>query len=102
MHNQTSITYDMIVTPEMCRLASKPKKIKITEVDENFDVPIEFDTKTQSILNDDQGVSSTIVCTSGQNKHYTFGTLMQRVNLTYIYMGPKRFLIGTGKNFHVF
>ena len=26
VHDQNSITYDMIVTPEMCRLASKTKK----------------------------------------------------------------------------
>ena len=53
MHDQNSITYDIIVTPQMCRLASKSKKkIKITAFDENFDVPIEFDTKTQSNFND--------------------------------------------------
>ena len=28
VHDQNSITYDMIVTPEMCRLASKSKKAK--------------------------------------------------------------------------
>ena len=26
VHDQNSITYDMIVTPEMCRIASKSKK----------------------------------------------------------------------------
>ena len=46
VHHQNSITYDMIVTPEMCTLASKSTKIKITAFDENFDVPIEFDAKT--------------------------------------------------------
>ena len=49
VHDQNSITYDMIVTPEMCRLASKSKKIKITAFDENFYVPIEFDTKTHQL-----------------------------------------------------
>ena len=29
----------MIVTPEICRLASKSKKFKNTSFDENFDVP---------------------------------------------------------------
>ena len=62
-----------------------PKKIKITAFDETFDVPIEFDTKTQSNFNDGQAVSSTIECTSGQMKPYTFEALMQRVNLTYSY-----------------
>ena len=85
VHDQNSITYDMIVTPELCRLASKSKKIKITAFDENFDVPIDFDVKTQSNFNDGQAVSSTIECTSGQIKPYTFETLMQRVNLTYNY-----------------
>ena len=85
VHDQSSITYDMIVTPEMCRLASKSKRIKITAFDEKFDVPIEFDTKTQSKFNDGEAVSSTIECTSGQIKLYTFETLMQRVNLTYNY-----------------
>ena len=85
VQEQNSITYDMILTPEMCRLASKSKKVKITAFDENFNVLIEFDVKTQSNFNDGQAVSSTIECTSGQIKHYTFETLMQRVNLTYNY-----------------
>ena len=60
VHNQNNITYDMIVTLEKCRLASKSRKIKITTFDENFDVLIEFDTKPQSNFNDGQAVSSTI------------------------------------------
>ena len=82
VHDQNSITYDMIVTPEISRLASISKNIKITSFDESFDVPIEFDVKTQSNFNDGRAVSSTIECASGQTKHYTFETLMQRVNLT--------------------
>ena len=82
---QNSITYDKIVTPERRRLASKSKKIKIRAFDENFDVPIEFDTKTKSNFNYGQAVCSTIDCASAQFKHYTFETLMQRVNLTYNY-----------------
>ena len=62
-----------------------PKKIKITAFDENFDVPIESDTKTQSNFNDGQSVSSTNEGTGGQIKHYTFETLMHCVNLTYSY-----------------
>ena len=85
VHDQNSITYDMIVAPEMCRLTSKSKKIKITASDEIFDVLIDFDTKTQSNFNDSQAVSSTIERTSGQIKHYTIETLMQLVNLTYSY-----------------
>ena len=61
------------------------KKIKIRAFDENIDFAIEFDVKTQSKLNDGQALSSTIECTSGQIKHYTFETLMERVNLTYKY-----------------
>ena len=76
VHDQTSILYDMIVTPEMCRLASKTKKIKITPFVENFDVPSEIDVKTQSNFNDGQAVSSTLECCSGQIKYYTFETLM--------------------------
>ena len=85
VHDQNSNTYDMIVTLEMCRLASKAKKMKITAFDENFDVPIEFDTTTQSNFNDGQAVSSTIDCTSGQIKNYTFETLLQRIKSTYNY-----------------
>ena len=85
VHDQNSITYDLIVTPEMCRFAWKARKIKITAFDENFDVPIEFDGKSQSNFNDGQTVSSTIECSSGPIKHYTFETLMQRINLTYKY-----------------
>ena len=43
VNDQNSITYDLIVRPEMCRLASKSKRLKITSFDENFDVPIEFE-----------------------------------------------------------
>ena len=49
VHDQKSIAYNTIVTPELCTLASKSKKIKIISFDENVDVPIEFDTKTKSI-----------------------------------------------------
>ena len=76
VNGQNSITYDMIVTPEMCRLASKLKKIKITAIDENFDVSFEFDVKTQSVFINGQAVNSAIECTSGQIKHYIFETLM--------------------------
>ena len=64
----------------------KPKKVKITSFDGIFIVPIEFDEKTQSNFNNGQAVSSTFDCTRGQIKHYTFETLIQRVNLTYIYV----------------
>ena len=67
LHDQNRITSDMNVTAEMCRLASKSKKIKITSFDDNFDVPIEFDVKTRSNLIDGRTVSSTIECTSGQS-----------------------------------
>ena len=45
VHDPNSINYDMIVTPEMCRLTSKSKKIKITSSDETFDVRNEFDVR---------------------------------------------------------
>ena len=85
LFDQNSITYDMIVTPEMCRLAWNSWTTKITSFDEIFDVPIDFDLKTQSNFNDAQAHSSTIKCTSSQIKHYTFETSMQRVNITYNY-----------------
>ena len=66
VHDQNSITYDMIVALELYRLASKAKEIIITAFDEKFDVPIEFGMKTESNFNDGQSVSSTIECTSGQ------------------------------------
>ena len=52
VHERNSITSDMIATHEICRLASQSKKIKITATEENFDVPIDFDVKTQSNFND--------------------------------------------------
>ena len=61
------------------------KKIKFTSIDAFFDVSIEFDLKTQTKFTDGQTVISTIECTSGQVKHYTFKTLMQRVKLIYNY-----------------
>ena len=75
----------MIVTPEMCRFASKSKKIESTSFDENYDVPFDFEVKTQSNFKDGRAVSSKIECIKGQIKHYIFETLMQRVNLTYNY-----------------
>ena len=74
-----------------------PKK----SFDEKFHVPIEFDVKTQSHFNDDQAVSSTIECTGGEIKHYTFETLMQRVNLTYIY-GTRGFQMRQEENSMLF
>ena len=59
VHDQNNIIYNMIATPEMCRLASK--KIQIT-FDENFYVPIEVDVKTQLNFNDGQAVNSIIEC----------------------------------------
>ena len=85
MHDQNSITYDMIVTPEKCGLPSKFKKTKIISFDENFDVSIELGVKTQSKFNNGQAVSSTIEYNSGQIKQYAIATLMQHVNLTYKY-----------------
>ena len=85
LHDQNSITYDMIVTLEMRRLAPKFKKIKITSLDEIFYLPIECDVKTQSNFNDGQSNSSTIEHANGQMKHYTFETLMHRAILTYNY-----------------
>ena len=46
VHDQNSIIYDMIVTPEVCRFATNSKKIKISAFDENFDVLIELDENT--------------------------------------------------------
>ena len=36
VHDQSSITYDRIVTPEVCRLATTSKKMKITAFDDKF------------------------------------------------------------------
>ena len=67
VHDQNSITCDVIVTSERCRLASRPKKrSKIGLL---------------LILH----VSSTIECTMGQIKHYVSETSMERVGLTYKY-----------------
>ena len=52
VHDQNSVTHDMIVIPEMCRLASKSKKVKILSFNEKSDVPIAFDVKIQSNFND--------------------------------------------------
>ena len=58
-----------LLPPEMCRQASKTKT-KISSFSENFDAPIEFDTKKQSNFNDDQSVHTTIHCSSGLFQHY--------------------------------
>ena len=79
------MTYDLIVTPEMYRLASRSNKIIIASFDEKFGVPTEFDVRTQSNFKDRQAVSSTIEGTSGQIKNHTLETLMHFVNLTYNY-----------------
>ena len=74
----------MIVTHEMLTRI-EIKQIKTTSSDENFDVPIENDVRTPSNCNNGQALSSTIECTSGQTKHYTFEMLMQHVSLIYNY-----------------
>ena len=95
--DQNSCVYDLIVTPENCRLASKSKKNKTLSFDENFDVPIELDLKTKSNFNEDQAVSSTIECASSQIRHCTVETLMQPVNLIFSY-GTKE--VSNRSNFH--
>ena len=62
VHDQKSFQYDMIVSPEMCRLASKKNRNYIFWW--KFDVPIVIDLNTQSNFNDGQAVSSTFECTS--------------------------------------
>ena len=85
VHDQNSITYDMIVTPETCRHASKTKK-KQTKNNNwwKFWCSHELHVKTESNCNDSQAFSSPTENTSGQIKHYTFETLIQRVILTFI------------------
>ena len=53
VHDQNSIFYDMIVTLEKCRLASKSKKMKFLSTEEKFDVPIQ----AQSNFSDGEGHS---------------------------------------------
>ena len=65
VHDQNNITYDMIVTPAMCTLASKSKKVNNTSFDGIFDGPFDMEVNPQSHLNDGQDVSSTIECASG-------------------------------------
>ena len=83
--DQKSITYEVIMISELCRLASKSRKIKNTWFDENFDGPIEFEVKTQSNFDDGQAFISTSDWANGQIKNFTFETKMQRVTLTYNY-----------------
>ena len=66
-------------------LHRNPKNIKIISFDENIEVRVAFDVKTQANFKDGTAVDSTIECTSSQNKYYTFETLMHRVNLTCNY-----------------
>ena len=78
-----------MVTPELCTIAATSKKIKIKPFDGKFDVPIEFDVKIQTFINDGQTVSSTIDCASGQIELFFFESIMQPVNLTYNYGNKK-------------
>ena len=76
------ITYELIVTPEMCSDKSTSGTLKFVSLVENFDVLIAFNKRKQSNFN--SGVENKInrYCNKGQVKHCTLKTSMHRLKLT--------------------
>ena len=80
IHNQNSITYNLIISPEQCALASKKREIVVKEFGHTFTLPIKFNEKIQSNYNHGQTTEKNSVTDSdgrGHIKHYTFETYMQ-------------------------
>ena len=96
VHDQNMITYELIVTPEMCKAAFTSGNLKVTLFEENFDVPVAFNRRKQSKFNSGVETRNTVYCNKGQVKHYTFETFMPRLNLTFTY-GTKEVPIKDGK-----
>ena len=86
VHDQNSITYDMIVRPEMCRLASKSKKkSKSQHLMKILMFPLNLIQKHNQISMMAKLLAQQLNVLTAKKKHYTFETLMQLVNLTYNY-----------------
>ena len=79
------ITYELIVTFEMCRAAPLFGFSNITSFEEISDVPIAFKRKKQSKFNSGVGGRISVCCNEGQVKNPTFETFIQRLTLTFIY-----------------
>ena len=87
---------DMTVTPGMCRLAPKSKRIKIKSFDGNFDVPFEFDMKTKKYSLMDKPLAKLMNALVAKSNI----KLLKRfcnVSLLPIATGPRKFPIGIGR-----
>ena len=69
------ITYQSIVTFEVCEAAFVTWSLKFTSFTSNFDVPIASSDKKQSNLNSGLETKSAVYCNKSQVKYYTFETL---------------------------
>ena len=84
--NQNSLTTDLIVTPENCRLANKTGQIAIREYDRTYKLDISNEVLkhqyTHGGLNEDDHLEDNTDCSSsGEIKLFSFETQMQRVEL---------------------
>ena len=85
-YDQISLTTDVIVTPENCRLANKTEQIAITEYDRTYKLDVSNEVLkhqyTHGGLNEDDHLDDNIdCCSSGEVKLYSFETQLQRVEL---------------------
>ena len=85
-YDQISLTTDVIVPPENCRLANKTGQIAITEYDRTYKLDISNEVLknqyTRGGLNEDDHLEDVTDCSSSvEVKLFSFETQMQRVEL---------------------
>ena len=84
VHQQASITTDMILTPDDCRHAMKHKEIKLNYWAKDFNAKIDYDVELESFGHagvDRDDDSSTSCDKRGQIKHLSIVTFMTNISL---------------------
>ena len=85
VHNQATLTYDMIVDPNDCKKAEKSKEIFIKYFGSTFAAKIEEDKLLQQYFNTGTKLESdsrTSCDKRGQIKHLSVETFMMKTNLS--------------------
>ena len=82
VHNQASITTDVILTPEDCRNAMRNKEITLEYWGKSFSADIDYDIELQSYGNAGVDLEDSTSCEDrGQIKHISMTTFMQNISL---------------------
>ena len=82
VHNQASITTDVILTPEDCRNAMRNKEITLEYWGKSFSLDIDYDIEHQLYGNAGVDLEDSTSCEDrGQIKHISMTTFMQNISL---------------------